>query len=125
MGCGVEVLRRNWRMSAGLEVEREVVAGRFSGSRTSVITHLRWKPALDRRYSTLPIDRMNAGASLGYRRGGYIFIPMDEEGVGLTAADRTHCAPGLVIDDVPNGNVCFTLHTDAPNRGIRGSCMWR
>jgi hypothetical protein len=112
-------------MLAGLEVVRAEVAGRSLGSRTLVVTHPRRKPSLYRRDPTLLICRVYAGASAGHRRGGYVLVAVDEEGIRLPAANRTHCAASLVVDDMPDGNVCFTLHIDAPNRGIIDPLRWR
>lgn len=113
-------------MLAGSEVEREEVAGRSSERRgTSVVTHPRREPPLDWRDPTLPIHRMNAGAGSSHRRGGNILIAVDEEGIGLPATYRTHYAAGLMVGSMDGCSICFTLHIDAPNRGIRGPLRWR
>src|SRR4051812_3751456 len=72
---------------------------------SSVVTHLRRESPLDRRDSALAIDWMNSSAGTGHWCGSHIFIAVDEKGIGLPAADRAHCASGLVADGVANGSV--------------------
>jgi hypothetical protein len=84
----------------------------------SVVTHPRREPPLDRRDPALPVCWMDSGAGAGHWCGGNVLVAVDEEGVGLPAADRTHRAAGLVVDGVNDGYVCFTLHIDAPNQRI-------
>jgi hypothetical protein len=96
--------------------------GSVDGLYSSVVTHPCREPPLDRRDSALAIDWMNGSAGARHWRGGHIFIAVDEEGIGLPTADRAHSAAGLVVGSVNGCSICFTLHIDAPNRGIRGHC---
>lgn len=108
-------------MLADLEVVQEVVVVGSSERRgTSVITHLRREPPLDRCNSAHAVRRMDTGARSRHRCGGNVLVAVDEEWVRLPTTHRTHCAAGLVVDGVMDGDVCFTLHIDAPNQRIRG-----
>jgi hypothetical protein len=113
-------------MLVGLEVALEVVVVGSSERRgTSVITHLRREPPLDRCNSAHAVRRMDTGARSRHRCGGNVLVAVDEEWVRLPTADRTHCASGLVVGSVNGCSICFTLHIDAPNRGIKGPLQWR
>jgi hypothetical protein len=90
--------------------------GSVDGLYSSVITHPRRESPLDRCDSAHAVRRVNAGASSRHRRGSHVFIAVDEKGVGLPAANWTHRATGLVVDDVADCDICFTLHIDAPNQ---------
>jgi hypothetical protein len=65
---------------------------------------------------------MDGGAGAGHWRGGNVLIAVDEEGIGLSTRQPDSSRRELMVGSMDGCSICFTLHIDAPNRGIIGHC---